>query len=57
MCQFSKVLLSIDKVHTVPQGPWFNQAYRSNHPTPSVQSICGKYIKFCTRWTVNNKKT
>ncbi len=44
MDQFSKVILAIDKVHTVQQrdldcGPCLgglNQVYGPNHPTPSV---------------------
>ncbi len=44
MVQFSKVLLAIDKVHTVPQraldcesgSGGLNQVYGPNRPTPSV---------------------
>ncbi len=44
MAQFNKVLLAIDKVHTVPQRALdcrpglgrLNQVYGPNHPTPSV---------------------
>ncbi len=67
MVHFSKVLLAINKVHTMPQraldcGPGlggfnkFNQVYRSNRPTPrSVYSICGKYINIFTRCTNRNQ--
>ncbi len=62
MVQFSKVLLAIDKVHTVLQrsldcGPglgWLNQVYRPNHPTPPVYSICVIYINIFTRCTHAN---
>ncbi len=30
-----------------------NQVYGPNHPTPSVQSICGKYINTVTRYIRN----
>ncbi len=54
MDKFSKVLLAIHNACTVPQralicGPslgGLNQVYGPNHPTPSVQSICGKYNIF-----------
>ncbi len=52
MGQFNNVLLAIDKAHTVPQrslefGPvldGLNKVDGHNRPTPSVKSICGKYI-------------
>ncbi len=52
MGQFNKVLLAIDKVHTVsqraldcrPDLSGLNKVYAPNCPTISVYSICGKYI-------------
>ncbi len=56
MGQFSNVLLAIDEAHTVPEMALecrlgiggLNQVYGPNHPTPSVKSICGKYINIFT---------
>ncbi len=60
MGQFSKVLLVIDKVHTVQQKALdrrpglggLNQVNGPNRPTRSV--ICGKYINIFTRCTNRN---
>ncbi len=49
MGQFRKVLLAIDKVHTIPHralncGPGLgglDQVYGPSCPTPSVKGICG----------------
>ncbi len=32
-----------------------NQVYGPNHPTPSVKSICGKYINIFTRCIIQNQ--
>ncbi len=61
MVQFSKVLLVIDKAHTVPQRAidcslrGLNQVYGHNCPTSSVKIICGKYINIFTRCTNRNQ--
>ncbi len=63
MGQFSKVLLNIDKVHITPQRVLacrqslggLRQVYGPNCPTPSVQSICGKYINILNRYTNRNQ--
>ncbi len=59
MDQFSKILLSIDNAHTVPQRVLecrpgiggLSQVHGPNCPTPSVQIIYGKYINIFTRCT------
>ncbi len=63
MVQFGNVLLANDNAYTVPQwaldfGPslsGLNKVYGPNRPTPSVQSICGKYINIFTRFTNMNQ--
>ncbi len=57
MGQIKQSTIAIDNAHTVPQrvldcGPGLgglNQVYGSNRPTPSVKSICAKYINIFTR--------
>ncbi len=54
MGQFSKVILII---HTqYHRGTWTaDQTYGPNCPTPSVKSICCKYINIFTRCTIRNQ--
>ncbi len=61
MGQFCQAL-AIDNAHTVPHRALdcgsgirgLNQIYGPNHPTPSVNSIFGKYINIFTICTIRN---
>ncbi len=63
MDQLVNVLLAIDKAHTVPWKALYcrpdlgglNQVNGPNRPTPSAQSICGKYNNIFTRCTSRNQ--
>ncbi len=63
MAHFSKALLAIDKAHTVHQRVLdckpglcgLNQVDGPNCPTPSVSSICGKFINIFTRCINRNQ--
>ncbi len=62
MDQLVNVLLAINKTHVPQRGSDYrpglgrlNQVYRTNHPTPSAQSIYDKYNNIFTRCNIRNQ--